>query len=447
MPPFTKPLFPFTVLIFAAIIGSVGWRVRNELRERFLDRYPDIIAPMAQLQVESAVRDLFIDGMDLNNVTLLTAMLENLRGQEVVAVQLFDVDGLLVSDFEDVPSEALDANVVETVLREQGLALYHSNRRDFRSVANLPASESVLEVLVPLKAESGDEIVGIARYFLDGQRTRTAFRAIDGEMYQMGVVALGAATALLALTYLIAGRLFRKNQRILKRREASLTDANRELAFVNKSSALGSMASHLIHGLRNPLAALQSTLDDWKEASVDKEELSEVRGRVVHMRQMIDELTQMLREETDNDSFEIDFEDCLGMLLERLAPTLRSHQVNLEIEQDGNLEFDNRRCNLLLLVLENLVRNAIDVTPKSGKILLAAKARSEGAVFVVKDTGPGLPNDVRERLFRPVASVKEGGSGIGLAITRHLVEAMGGEIRLQATGNEGTVFEVTVPHS
>jgi hypothetical protein len=63
----------------------------------------------------------------------------------------------------------------------------------------------------------------------------------------------------------------------------------------------------------------------------------------------------------------------------------------------------------------------------------------------VSDEGPGLPQDVRRNLFQPTASTKPGGSGLGLAITRRLAVSIGGEVALESTGPQGTVFVLRLP--
>jgi signal transduction histidine kinase len=100
----------------------------------------------------------------------------------------------------------------------------------------------------------------------------------------------------------------------------------------------------------------------------------------------------------------------------------------------------------LFRVLSNLAGNAAEA--KAGRVAIAARA-VPGRVFItVADDGPGLPAKARERLFQPFAgSARPGGSGLGLAIARDLVRAHGGELRLDHTGPDGTVFAIELPAS
>jgi PAS domain S-box-containing protein len=95
-------------------------------------------------------------------------------------------------------------------------------------------------------------------------------------------------------------------------------------------------------------------------------------------------------------------------------------------------------------VLENLVRNAVEAMPTGGTLEVKIMASEGSAMIAVRDTGPGIPPHVMDRLFQPFNTTKQGHSGLGLAFARKTVEAAGGSIEVK-TGDQGTVMVVTVP--
>jgi signal transduction histidine kinase len=98
-------------------------------------------------------------------------------------------------------------------------------------------------------------------------------------------------------------------------------------------------------------------------------------------------------------------------------------------------------------VLINLIRNGIEAMAQSAQPTLTLTTGSEGnfAVISVRDTGPGLPAEVREKLFQPFVTTKERGMGIGLSVCQSIVESHGGKIQSPDNGEAGTEFRVFLP--
>jgi signal transduction histidine kinase len=94
--------------------------------------------------------------------------------------------------------------------------------------------------------------------------------------------------------------------------------------------------------------------------------------------------------------------------------------------------------------LDNLVLNAIQNTPAGGSIILCATRAHDRILLRVSDTGPGVPEGIRERLFEPFVTGRADGTGLGLAIVREIARAHGGDARLLAS-SQGAVFELELP--
>ena len=94
--------------------------------------------------------------------------------------------------------------------------------------------------------------------------------------------------------------------------------------------------------------------------------------------------------------------------------------------------------------LDNLILNAIENTPAGGVIEVAARQRTDNLCLRVRDTGQGVPDNIRERLFEPFVTGRSEGTGLGLAVVREITRAHGGEARLVPTG-PGAEFEIEVP--
>ena len=106
----------------------------------------------------------------------------------------------------------------------------------------------------------------------------------------------------------------------------------------------------------------------------------------------------------------------------------------------------NREANLISLVLYNLVQNAIQATPSEKRVTLRISAGSGNIVCEVQDEGPGISEAQRAQLFKPCRSTKEGGSGIGLAISQQLAKCIGAKLELTETAPTGSRFLLTFPN-
>ena len=120
--------------------------------------------------------------------------------------------------------------------------------------------------------------------------------------------------------------------------------------------------------------------------------------------------------------------------------------VALEIERAADLTASVNRVQFEL-VLHNLLRNALQATPRGGTVEVRFGSNNDGVWLEVRDTGPGVTEDLRERIFEPFVTSRQGrgGTGLGLAITRDIVVAHGGTIRALANEGGGTAMRIEVP--
>jgi len=144
----------------------------------------------------------------------------------------------------------------------------------------------------------------------------------------------------------------------------------------------------------------------------------------------------------------------LGTLMDEVASSALPEEGEIALEkripQGLEIDADSEQLFRVLLNLLSNARQALEAMPADGKskkgILVEAWRKFDTVVIEIADNGPGIPANVRERLFLPFSgTTRSGGSGLGLAISRELIPAHGGELALVASNAAGTRFKLTVP--
>jgi signal transduction histidine kinase len=100
---------------------------------------------------------------------------------------------------------------------------------------------------------------------------------------------------------------------------------------------------------------------------------------------------------------------------------------------------------LLNRIIGNLITNAVQAMPNGGNLSINAHRETDNIVITVKDTGVGIPDDVKPRLFTPLFTTKSKGQGFGLAVVKRMTEALNGTVTLESQQGKGATFTVTLP--
>ncbi|MGY4289025.1 signal transduction histidine kinase [Bradyrhizobium sp. LM2.7] len=212
-------------------------------------------------------------------------------------------------------------------------------------------------------------------------------------------------------------------------------------------AAVGRLSAGLAHEIRNPIAAMRLKAENALATS-DEPRKTKALEAILQQVGRLDALLRDLLAMTQTSEpklVEVELVAFLKSAVENHRELATANGLTLKAEGEGQYQllpcFDRSQMQR---ALDNLILNAIQNTPAGGCVTVEALHQGDHLLLRVSDTGPGVSEEVRDRLFEPFVTARPDGTGLGLAIVREIARAHRGEARLAAS-TSGAVFEVEVP--
>ncbi len=216
-----------------------------------------------------------------------------------------------------------------------------------------------------------------------------------------------------------------------------------------RTLVMGRMARAIVHDLRSPLAGVRGLADLLRERAAEgdpaRQHLGTIISEIDRLTALIGDLLQFSTEAPALVRARIGLADLVRQTLEPLAPRLAAAGITLTTELDGTARasVDGQR---MLRLLHNLVANAIESMPGGGTLTLRVARAAGGWQMGVRDTGCGMSEEVRRRVFEPFFSHgKPHGTGLGMSIVRKIAEEHGASIRIDTAPGRGTEVVLILP--
>lgn len=304
-----------------------------------------------------------------------------------------------------------------------------------------------------LVVEPLDRITRAARRVADGARVLDAPRKGAREL-----VELGSSLALMTERLRADEESLRAKIAEVERYARDLERAHERLVRSERLASVGRLAAGLAHEIGNPLSAILGFQELLLEGGLDE---AEQRDFLARMKRETERIHRILRDLLDfarpaSPSGAGEARDPAGSVGEAVSDVValvkpqkafRGIEVSADVAPDlPSVVLSRQR---LVQVLLNLLLNAADAAPReSGRVVVRASRGAADRVRIeVEDNGPGIAAEIRDRLFEPFVTTKQvgEGTGLGLAVCRGLVEAVGGTIALEAGGEGGARFVIDLP--
>ena len=226
-----------------------------------------------------------------------------------------------------------------------------------------------------------------------------------------------------------------------------------QLKNSERLAAIGQTAGMVGHDIRNPLQAITGdiylikqeldTMPEGENKQAVFESIDAINENLTYIDKIISDLqdyTRPLRPSIQDAN--------LSELIEGTILTINiPKRIELITEIHDNSKAIKTDVAYLRRILTNLITNAVQAMPNEGKLSVQANKKKDKIIICVADSGVGIPDDVKTKLFTPLFTTKSKGQGLGLAVVKRLVEALKGEITFESQPNKGTKFIVELPQT
>lgn len=237
------------------------------------------------------------------------------------------------------------------------------------------------------------------------------------------------------------------------RAHEELEESREHLMQSEKLAMVGKLAASVAHSIRNPLTSVKMRLFSLERslnlAPTQREDFEVIAEEIGHIDTIVANFLEFSRPPKLKMQ-PLSLSDVVDMTLQLLKHRLESYGVRVELDRKGRLPKALLDPDQMKEVLVNLILNACEAMGEGGHIRIVEESGmmgDQGFVVLVriKDSGPGIPEEIKDRIFEPFFSTKEEGSGLGLAIARRILQDHKGWIHVHSKPGQGTTFVVGLP--
>ena len=243
---------------------------------------------------------------------------------------------------------------------------------------------------------------------------------------------------------------FTNLKKYTKHLEQKVKEADDRMRSAERMIAIGETAAMVGHDLRNPLQAIAGDLylvneelkdmQEGKRKTNVQESLASIQENVLYISKIISDLQDYARPLRAD----CEFADLSDLVAEIFQTITLPDNVKLEITIKNNLKL-RTDASFIRRILTNLANNAIQAMPEGGNLTVTACKTDDTARITVADTGKGIPEEVKQKIFKPLVTTKAKGQGFGLAVVKRLVEALHGTVAFESQEGKGTKFIIELP--
>lgn len=296
---------------------------------------------------------------------------------------------------------------------------------------DMGAREAFVEAYMPIRDRAGTVHGVVELYKIPNALNATIAK---GQVMIWASVSCGMLVLFLSLFWIV-----QRGATLIQRQQA-------ELGNMAALAALGQMAGAIAHSLRNPLSGIRTSAELLRlESGSAHEAAADIIGEVDRLDIYVRELLDYVRSDGQVTHI-VDPLDVVRETLTRLRPALTRAAIDVTVtdarEGPARARVDPQ---LLAQACGNVITNAIEAMGRDGTLTITATQAGRSMTITIADTGPGIPPDIRRRVSEPFFTTKTRGLGLGLALSRQIMERFGGALAITAAETGGAAVALTLP--
>lgn len=352
----------------------------------------------------------------------------------VVNANLYSVDGVVLWSSETsligrrfTNNDELDEALAGQIVSSTGVFNPNDKKAEhtwIRDRAEDGQDNRFVEAYLPIRDSARQHVIAVVEIY---KLPRSLFRSIDRGVQLVWISAGLFGIALYAALFWL-----------IRKADALLRDQQDRLVASESLSAVGEMSASVAHSIRNPLASIRSAAEIAQEE--DGPQLAASLRDITNQADRIDGWIRDMLAACRGGTIPREAVDVRALLDEVLGGMAHDMQMRAIVVENHleDLPIVIGSRTSLLHAFRNIVANAVDAMPRGGRLTLTG-GRVGGSVRVdIHDTGPGMNAASTRKAFRPFFTTKPNGTGLGLSLSRRIVERHAGEVRIQSRPGRGT---------
>jgi len=244
---------------------------------------------------------------------------------------------------------------------------------------------------------------------------------------------------------------FNKMSESLIQQRDELEKTYRELAQRERMAEIGNFSMMIAHELKNPLGIIKGSIDiiskEGVKPKVRKTMIEYIQDEVKRLNRLVEDFLSFARPNPAHKSF-ININQVVNKIVTVVPlPEFNEKHIALQVQLAPDVYEVNVDEHQMYQALLNIFSNAVQAIPDRGEIILKTENRKGGVLISVTDTGIGISDEEKEKVFEPFFTKKQRGTGLGLAVVKKIIDNHNGEILIADRDGGGTVFSLWLPRN